>query len=130
MSINNFKHSRKTVGIACGLLFIAYIYGYHKLISSYDRDHHIITNYNHTSNIDSGQRTYKNIKNIKVIPYTETYEVSEWVTSGDWDHDNNQLTVTIPNEVIIMDIDYVEDNWDYYLDDPEDELQYPPDIFQ
>ena len=85
---------------------------------------------NYTSNIDSGQRTHKTIKSIKVIPITETYEVSEWVTSGDWSHDNYPLTITIPSQRVIMDIDYVEDNWDDFISDPEDEILYPPDIFQ
>ena len=29
-----------------------------------------------------------------------------------------------------MDIDYVEDHWDDFISDPEDEVLYPPDIFQ
>jgi hypothetical protein len=31
---------------------------------------------------------------------------------------------------VLRDIDYVEDHWDDYLDDPEDEIRFPPDIFQ
>ena len=135
MNTSNYKYSRKTVGIACGLLFIAYMYGYHKLISYGQRPQVISTHQStlqgkYASNIDSRHRTYKTIKSIKVIPSTETYEVSEWVTSGDWSHDNYPLTVTIPTQMVIMDVDYVEDHWDDYINDPEDELQYPPDIFQ
>lgn len=132
MNINNIKYSRKTVGITCGLLFIAYMYGYMKLISNEQKPKVITTHIksNHTSNIDSGQRIPKTIKSIKVIPSTETYEISQWVTSGDWSHDNYPLTVTIPKQELIMDIDYIEDHWDDYLDDPEDEITFPPDLFQ
>ena len=84
----------------------------------------------YTSNIDSGQCARKIIKTIRVIPTTQTYEVSKWVTSGDWSQDNYPLTITIPNQTVIMDIDYVEDHWDDFISDPEDEIQFPPDIFQ
>ena len=83
-----------------------------------------------TSNIDSGQRARKIIKTIMVIPTTQTYEVSRWVTSGDWSQDNYPLTITIPNQTVIMDLDYVEDHWDDFISDPEDEIQFPPDLFQ
>lgn len=84
----------------------------------------------YTSNINSGQRAHKIIKSIKVIPTTETYEVSQWITSGDWSQDDYPLTITIPSQKVVMDIDYVEDHWDDFISDPEDEILYPPDIFQ
>ena len=83
-----------------------------------------------TSNIDSGQRARKIIKSIKVIPTTETYEVSQWITSGDWSQDDYPLTITIPSQKVVMDLDYVEDHWDDFISDPEDEILYPPEIFQ
>lgn len=88
------------------------------------------TESHYTSNINSGPRARKIIKSIKVVPTTETYEVSQWVTSGDWSHDNYPLTITIPSQKVVMDIDYVEDHWDDFISDPEDEILYPPDIFQ
>ena len=135
MNTSNKEYSRKTVGIACGLLFFAYMGCYHCLINSGNKQPQYVKRPNielpkYTSNINSGQRTHKTIKSIKVIPTTETYEVSQWVTSGDWSQDNYPLTVTIPSQKVIMDLDYVEDHWDDYLDDPEDELRFPPDIFQ
>ena len=88
------------------------------------------TESNYTSNIDSGQRARKIIKSIKVIPTTETYEVSQWITSGDWSQDDYPLTITIPSQKVVMDLDYVEDHWDDFISDPEDEILYPPEIFQ
>jgi len=135
MNTNNKVYSRKTVGIACGLLFFAYIGCYHCLINEGSKKpiyakRPETKSINYTSNINSGQRTRKTIKSIKVIPSTETYEISQWVTSGDWSQDDYPLTVTIPSQKVIMDIDYVEDHFDDYLSDPEDELLYQPDIFQ
>lgn len=135
MSTNNTNSSRKTVGIACGLFFFAYIGCYNYLITegckkpTYAKRPNIeVPKY--TSNINSGQCTRKIIKSIKVVPTTETYEVSQWITSGDWSHDNYPLTITIPSQKVVMDIDYVEDHWDDFISDPGDELLYPPDIFQ
>ena len=137
MNTNNNEYSRKTVGIACGLLFFAYIGCYHYLVNEgnkkpiYEKRPDIeLSKPNNTCNINSGQRTYKTIKSINIKPSIETYEVSQWVTSGDWSYDNYPLTVTIPSQTVVMDIDYVEDHWDDYLDDPEDELRFPTDIFQ
>jgi len=135
MNTNNKEYSRKTVGIACGLLFFAYMGGYHYLISEGSKNPIYSKRPNielpqYTSNINSGQCARKTIKSFRVIPTTETYEVSQWVTSGDWSHDNYPLTITIPSQKVIMDIDYVEDYWDDFISDPEDEILYPPDIFQ
>ena len=135
MNTNNKEYSRKTVGIACGLLFFAYIGAYHYLISEGNKKPIYSKRPNielpqHTSNINSGQRARKTLKSIRFIPTTETYEVSQWVTSGDWSHDNYSLTVAIPSQKVIMDIDYVEDHWDDFLSDPEYEIQFPPNIFQ
>lgn len=139
MNTSNKESSRKTVGVACGLLFFAYMGCYHYLITKgtkkpiYAKRPNIEykVSSNHTSNdINSGQRAHRSIKSIRVLPTTETYEVSQWVTSGDWSYDDYPLTVTIPSQNITLDIDYVEDNWDEYLDDPEDEILYSPDIFQ
>lgn len=88
------------------------------------------TESNYTSNINNGQRARKIIKSIKVIPTTETYEVSQWITSGDWSQDDYPLTITIPSQKVVMDLDYVEDHWDDFISDPEDEILYPPEIFQ
>lgn len=127
------EHSDKTVGIACGLIFFLYMGCCHYLLKEnkkpqIERPKSEISHY--TSNIDSGQSARRCIKKIKIIPTTETYEVSQWVTSGDWSHDNYPLTVNIPSQRVVMDIDYVEDHWDDYLSDPEDEIQYPPELFQ
>lgn len=86
----------------------------------------------HTSNINSGQRALKSLRVPIVETEYQTIEVSQWVTSGDWSQDNYPLTITIPIQKITNDneIDYVEDHWDDYLDDPEDELRFHPDIFQ
>lgn len=147
MNTSNNNFSRKTVIIACGIFLLLYGGCYHFLIKPppnkivrYVPDTTVtikpelkFTHYkgNKTSNTNnSGQRIRKRIKSIKVIPTTETYEVSQWVTAGDWSHDRDELTVTIPSQRIIMDIDYVEDHWDNFTDDPEDEILYPPDIFQ
>ena len=132
MNTSNKGYSRKTVGIACGLLFFAYITGYHYLLSKGNEKPTYIKRElpKYTSNINSGQCTQKVIKSIKIVPTTETYEVSQWITSGDWSHDNYPLTITIPSQKVVMDIDYVEDHWDDFISDPEDEILYPPDIFQ
>jgi len=135
MNTNNKEYSRKTVGIACGLLFFAYMGCYHYISSIGDKKPIYNKRPNielpkHTSNINSGQSVRKVIKSIRIIPTTETYEVSQWVTSGDWSHDDYPLTVTIPSQRVIMDIDYVEDHWDDFISDPEDEILYPPEIFQ
>ena len=135
MNTSNKEYSRKTVGIACGLLLFTYIGCYHYLINKGNQKPIYVKRPNielpnYTSNINSGQRIHKTIKSIKVIPTTETYEVSQWITSGDWSHDNYPLTITIPSQRVIMDIDYVEDHWDDFISDPEDEILYPPDIFQ
>ena len=136
MSTSSNNSSSKSVCIACGLIFSAYMGCYHYLISEgskkpiYVKRPTTEITTNHTSNIDSGQRTRKIIKSIRVIPTTETYEVSQWITSGDWSHDDHPLTVTIPSQKVVMDIDYVEDHWDDYISDPEDEILYPPEIFQ
>lgn len=145
MSTNKHDNSGKIVWITCGLFFFAYGCGYYHLINNgnkpkadYSRhdDTEVISKFtyndsNHSSNtVNSGQRTRKIIKSIKVVPTTQTYEVSRWVTSGDWSQDNYPLTVTIPSQRVVMDIDYVEDHWDDFLSDPEDEIAYPPDIFQ
>ena len=50
------------------------------------------TESHYTSNITSGQRARKIIKSIKVVPTTEIYEVSQWITSGDWSQDDYPLT--------------------------------------
>ena len=136
MKQNNENNTRTYSIIACGIFFIAYAGCYHSLINSgYKKAIYkpkpkteYISNY--TSNNISGQRARKTIKSIKIIPSTETYEVSRWIESGDWSHDDDPLTVTIPSQKIVVDIDYVENNWDDFLADPEDELQYPPDLFQ
>ena len=136
MNTSNSNYSRKTVGIACGLFLFAYGSCYHYLITDYTKPYakrpniEIPQSSPHTSNILSGQRARKIIKSIKVVPTTETYEVSQWITSGDWSHDNYPLTITIPSQKVVMDIDYVEDHWDDFISDPEDEILYPPDIFQ
>ena len=136
MSTSNSNYSRKTVGIACGLFLFAYGSCYHYLITDHTKPYakrpniEIPQSSPHTSNINSGPRARKIIKSIKVIPTTETYEVSQWITSGDWSHDNYPLTITIPSQKVVMDIDYVEDHWDDFISDPEDEILYPPDIFQ
>lgn len=135
MNTNNKEYSRKTVGIACGLLFFAYMGCYHYLLSKGDKKPIYVKRPNielpkNTSNTNNGQRARKVIKSIRVIPTTETYEVSQWVTSGDWSRDDYPLTVTIPSQKVIMDIDYVEDHWDDFISDPEDEILYPPEIFQ
>lgn len=137
MNISNSNYSRKTVGIACGLFLFAYgsCY-YYYLITDHTKPYAKRPNIEipqlspHTSNINSGPCARKIIKSIKVVPTTETYEVSQWITSGDWSHDNYPLTITIPSQKVVMDIDYVEDNWDDFISDPEDEILYPPDIFQ
>lgn len=136
MNISNSNYSRKTVGIACGLFLFAYGSCYHYLITDHTKPYakrpniEILQSSPHTSNINSGPRARKNLKSIKVVPTTETYEVSQWITSGDWSHDNYPLTITIPSQKVVMDIDYVEDHWDDFISDPEDEILYPPDIFQ
>ena len=132
MSTNNKEYSRKTVGIACGLLFFAYIGCYHLLLQEGNKKPEYVKRpkIEYTRNINSGPRAPKTIKHIRTIPTTETYEVSRWIISGDWSQDDYPLTVTIPSQRVIMDIDYVEDHWDDYLDDPEDELRFPPDIFE
>ena len=133
MNTSNKEYSRKTVGITCGLLLFAYIGCYHCLYNYKPKPikrNKPKTEFYHTSNINSGQRTRKIIKSIRVIPTTKTYEVSQWVTSGDWSHDNDPITVTIPSQEVIMDLDYVEDHWDDFINDPEDEINYPPEIFQ
>ena len=137
MNTSNKGYSRKTVGIACGLFLFAYGSCYHYLITDHTKPYvkrpniEIPQSSPHTSNINnSGQRARKIIKSIKVVPTTETYEVSQWITSGDWSHDNYPLTITIPSQKVVMDIDYVEDHLDDFISDPEDEILYPPDIFQ
>lgn len=136
MNTSNSNYSRKTVGIACGLFLFAYGSCYHYLITDHTKPYvkrpniEIPQSSPHTSNINSGQCARKIIKSIKVVPTTETYEVSQWITSGDWSHDNYPLTITIPSQKVVMDIDYVEDHWDDFISDPEDEILYPPDIFQ
>lgn len=140
MNTSNKGYSRKTVGIACGLFLFAYGSCYHYLITDHTKPYvkrpnieipQLSPHTTHTSNINnSGQRARKIIKSIKVVPTTETYEVSQWITSGDWSHDNYPLTITIPSQKVVMDIDYVEDHLDDFISDPEDEILYPPDIFQ
>lgn len=136
MNTANKNNSRYTVGIACGIFFFTYAGCYHHLLNSDINQHKYKEEKPHveiskdTSNIYSGQRTLKTIKRLRVIPTTETYEVSRWVTSGDWSHDRDELSITIPSQRVIMDIDYVEDHWDDYISDPEDEILYPPEIFQ
>lgn len=137
MSTKLNNNSSKSVWFACGLLFFIYAGCCHYVLTYDDNKPKYIrkptteiTKPKYTSNIDSGQRTRKVIKRIRIIPTTETYEVSRWITSGDWSHDDDPLTVTIPSHKVVMDIDYVEDHWDDYLADPEDEIQYPPEIFQ
>lgn len=141
MSTNYKSSSRNTANAAlgiCSIFFIAYAFSCDKLLNHNPQPEYTKSSYynelsNNSSNINiSGQCVHKpkKIKSIKVIPTTETYEVSQWVTSGDWSHDYDNLTVTIPSQRVIMDLDYVEDNWDNYQDDPEDEIQYPPDLFQ
>lgn len=140
--MKNKESSRKTVAIACGLLFIAYIAFYNHLLNVSEENKQAkiaesawyaskANKVPHTSNnINSGQRTRKVIKSIRVIPTVETYEVSRWVTSGDWSHDRDGYVIDIPSEKVVMDIDYVEDNWDDFISDPEDEISYPPELFQ
>lgn len=130
MNTNNKIRSRETIAIAFGLLFVSCY-----ITSILDKDikqpySKRPNNIEYTSNIASRQCVHKTAKSIKVIPTSETYEVSQWITSGDWSHDDYPLTVTIPSQKVLMDVDYVEDHWDDYLDDPEDEIRFPPDIFQ
>ena len=54
----------------------------------------------------------------------------QWITSGDWSQDDYPLTITIHSQKVVIDIDYVEDHWDDFISDPEDEILYPADIFQ
>ena len=140
MNTSSNNNSSKTVGIACGLFFFAYLICYNHIlnVSEENRQSIIAESHkqieqpiHHHSNItNSGQRTRRRIKSIRVIPTVETYEVSRWITSGDWSHDNEEWLVDIPSEKVVMDVDYVEDNWDNFVDDPEDEILYPPELFQ
>ena len=115
MNTSNSNYSRKTVGIACGLFLFAYGSCYHYLITDYTKP------YAKRPNIEIPQSS----------PHTSNInKVSQWITSGDWSHDNYPLTITIPSQKVVMDIDYVEDHWDDFISDPEDEILYPPDIFQ
>lgn len=130
MNTSNKEYSRKTVGITCGLLLFAYTGCSYYIINHrpFEQPKYV---YHHTSNIISGPRVHsKKIKSIRVLPEYNTYEISQWITSGDWSHDNYPLMVTIPSKTVTMDLDYVEDYWDDFISDPGDEILYSPDIFQ
>ena len=135
MSTSNTKHSDGCLGLFLGSLLCFGIIAQIDSMPWNVQSKHVPyeppkTESHYTSNIDSGQRARKIIKSIKVIPTTETYEVSQWITSGDWSHDDYPLTITIPSQKVVMDLDYVEDHWDDFISDPEDEILYPPEIFQ
>lgn len=136
MSTSNTKHSDGCLGLFLGSLLCFGIIAQLDSMPWNERCKHKPyeppkeEQAHYTSNINIGQSARKTIRTIIVIPTTQTYDVSQWITSGDWSQDDYPLTITIPTQTVVMDLDYVEDHWDDFINDPEDEIQFPPDIFQ
>lgn len=70
-----------------------------------------ITYRNHTSNLTpTKHKEYKD----KSVPKTS----------------NNTLDIFSNQDIISKEIDIYQDNYEDYIQDPEDELRFPPEIFE